>query len=99
MRRSVSVAAVIVLSAILLMPVAGAGSTPELDRQTRILSTVLGEKARPFQLKQAQAQLAKIETALQGFMAQTTPVEQELSRRQFMEAISAPHGQELLRAL
>jgi hypothetical protein len=112
MRRSVSAAAqtihcqtrikffcvVIVLSAMLL-PVARAGTTSELDRQTRILTTVLGEKVRPFQLKQAQAQLAQIETALQAFMGQTTPIEEEVSRRQFVEAISAPHGQELLRAL
>jgi hypothetical protein len=94
--------AVFVLAALLqmtIMPVARAQPNAELNARERIVATVLGPRARASRLNQAKAQLARMETALQTFLAQTTPVEQEGSRNQLIEAIRQPNGQELLRAL
>jgi hypothetical protein len=82
-----------------MAPMAGAKSDHEPNAHSRIAASVLGERTRARQLTHATAQLAQMETALQTFLAQTTPVEQEESRTELMEAIDQIHGQELLRAL
>src|ERR1051326_579107 len=93
---------VFILTALLrmtIMPVAHAQTMAELNARDRIVISVLGQGVRAHRLNQARAQLAEMETALQTFLAQTTPVEREESRKQLMEAIGQPNGQELLRAL
>jgi hypothetical protein len=82
-----------------ITPVARAQTDAELDAQNRIVTMVLGQGARARQLKEARAQFAEIETALHTFLAQSTPVQREESRKQLIEAVGQPHGQELLRAL
>lgn len=94
--------AVFVLAALpqlTIMPVAHAQTNAELNARDRIVASILGHEVRAHRLNQAKAQLAEMETALQMFRAQTTPVEREESRKQLMEAIGQPNGQELLRAL
>jgi Phosphoglycerate kinase len=82
-----------------ITPVARAQTDAELDAQNRIVTMVLGHGARARQLKEARAQIAEIQTALQMFLAQSTPVEREEGRKQLIEAVGQPHGQELLRAV
>jgi hypothetical protein len=82
-----------------ITPVARAQTDAELDAQNRIVTMVLGPGARARQLKEARAQFAEIETALRTFLAQSTPVQREESRKQLIEAVGQPHGQELIRAL
>jgi hypothetical protein len=82
-----------------IVPVALAQTGAELDARNRIVTTVLGQGARPRQLNEASARLAAMETALRTFLAQSTPVEQEGSRKQLFDAIGKPQGLELFRAL
>jgi hypothetical protein len=100
--KGLSTPRVFLLAALLQMttvPVARAQTSAELNARDRIVISVLGDGVRGHRLNQAEAQLAQMETALQTFLAQTTPVEREGSRKQLMEAIGQPNGQELLRAL
>ncbi len=83
----------------MIMPVVRAQTNAEPSTRDRIVTTVLGQRASNRQLNQARAQVAQIETALQTFLAQTTPIEQETSQKQLMEGIGQPRGQELFRAL
>ena len=96
---SPSLFAFILVALTTMAPMAGAKSDHEPNAHSRIAASVLGERTRARQLTHATAQLAQMETALQTFLAQTTPVEQEESRTELMEAIDQIHGQELLRAL
>src|SRR6516225_9011121 len=82
--------AVLVLAMLLqmtIMPLARAQTNADLNARDRIVTAVLGKGARGRRLDQARTQLAEMETALQSFQAQTTPVEREQSRKQLMEAI------------